>query len=376
MNLNDHLVDIVTQEDLTLNRVQASMVRQVQRASDALRDGVADDLKRIDPTDPVRIADQRKRVRAALEATGQRIDFDYTQMERATVAEARELIRATDERTTGRVNAAIGAVLLASWLGRRAPKSRRALVDSIIADTVLPTGPEGAVLKVRFVRSKLELKRRIADALTAAVAQGRKLSDTLSVIRGNPNVNYANGIFHPVKGGLERLIKTAHSQYVQGTRLKVWERNEQVLNGVQALAVLDNRTSVLCRVRNGMAWRLPNHERFPGTAHAWPGPPPWHYLCRSSLMPIVRSLDALRSQAGQGLRDALDALDNKYPIDGQPAQVLGLDAWITRSEREGIDVGALIGRGRLEQYKKGHLTPGQLVSQQGRERTVKELKSL
>ena len=68
------------------------------------------------------------------------------------------------------------------------------------------------------------------------------------------------------------------------------------------------------------------------------GAPPWHFQCRSTLLPILMSLDDMLANAGQ-LPDettrALDALppSTRASLDGQVAQDLDYESWLKTQPR-------------------------------------------
>jgi len=375
MNLTDRITDLLTQDDLILSRALAAQVRQVQRDVDELREIVSATISRINPTEPARVSDQRRRVEAATRQIDKNIATEYQRLSQQHVVESRSLTATIPERTTEGLNSSLGVALFLPWLHGKNKTTKTRMTSGVVENALIPNEAKGVDLRGRWRSSADSLKAAIRDVLSAAVQRGRRLGDIIEIVRGSASVRFQDGLFHPAKIGLERLLKTAHTQYIQAARTETWRRNSAFVRGVQSIAVLDNRTSVLCRVRNGKAWTLAG-EPMDGTDAAYPGPPPWHYHCRSSFIPIVRTLQSVRRGMNKNQHGPLAGLNAQFPLDGNLAETIGLTGWIARSERQGIDVGALVGRARLKLFKAGQITPAQLISQQGRERTLLELTTL
>jgi len=75
--------------------------------------------------------------------------------------------------------------------------------------------------------------------------------------------------------------------------LAIARANRDAVVGVMALATLDNRTSELCRDRHGGAWDLSTGEPLPYSTvdESFPGRPPWHFNCRTTLTPVFADED-------------------------------------------------------------------------------------
>ena len=117
--------------------------------------------------------------------------------------------------------------------------------------------------------------------------------------------------------------------------LSLVRANKDQLSGVMALATLDSRTTEICQDRHGGAWDINT-----GRALAWsqtgidfPGRPPWHFNCRTTLTPLVAFADV--------------------PLE----ETFDKEAWI-RS-----DAGrAALGETQVSLYEQGRLTLSQLLN--------------
>lgn len=116
--------------------------------------------------------------------------------------------------------------------------------------------------------------------------------------------------------------------------LSLIRANKNVFGGVMALATLDNRTTDICNERHGGAWNLETMRALPWSSVEidFPGRPPWHFNCRTTLSPLM--------------------LDQDVPTD----ESLDREAWLSSvAGRESL------GDERVSLYEQGKLTLSQLL---------------
>lgn len=77
---------------------------------------------------------------------------------------------------------------------------------------------------------------------------------------------------------IDAIARTAVTFMSNRAHMKTYEANEDVLSGVEFLATLDDRTTVICASWDGTVWRVgdPDIQR-----------PPLHVNCRSQIVPVV-----------------------------------------------------------------------------------------
>jgi hypothetical protein len=126
-----------------------------------------------------------------------------------------------------------------------------------------------------------------------------------------------------------------------------------------------------------MSWDLDGNP-LEGTKIPFPGAPPWHFNCRSTLVPIVKSWADLSSGSAvsksklQKLEDALPE-STQSSMDGQVAGELTYEQWL-KSKPEEFQI-EVLGRGKHSLWLQGKITLAQLVDQNGDSLTLAELKS-
>jgi hypothetical protein len=126
--------------------------------------------------------------------------------------------------------------------------------------------------------------------------------------------------------------------------LSVARANSRAISGVMAIATLDNRTTLLCISRHGGAWDVASGEPldFSTSDEEFPGRPPWHFNCRTTLVPVFAGFE--------------------------PPSVKDADKWLTTPAGR-----QALGPRRVALWQEGLITRNQLVDQSGRPQLVEEL---
>lgn len=143
---------------------------------------------------------------------------------------------------------------------------------------------EGALLEAFFKSWTDKSKRRVEGAIRLGFANGETTAQIVRRISGSRASNYRDGIVSTVRREVQLMARTALQHVANSARESVWDANRDIVEEVEFLAVLDGRTSKLCRSLSGRRFEVGK------------GPiPPLHIACRSALVPV--------------LNDGLDFLD-------------------------------------------------------------------
>lgn len=371
MSIAAEIADALVEHDIDLLRVEEADLAEVLAVYRRLSVQIVEAIKAADITEPTRRGDQLRRLERLQADVNARIDAAYASMERTHTAELAEVAQTEVEAVVGVANATLGLPLLKA---RLALKAARALVAGLRT----PADDTGAPIKDRWRGQRNGLKDKLAAMLRNSVDTARSLSETLRAVRGNRAIRYRDGLLPKTQAQVETLVRTAQQATVNAARMAAYERNKDTVKGVQAQAVLDGRTSITCRVRNGRAWLMDGKPfrqylgRVP-TSEPFPGPPPWHWRCRSTLVPIFFDVEALQSVVEPSLHQQIVELDGRFSFDGKPALVPTFDAWL--GKRGPTEAARILGKGRFELYADGKIELSDLLNQQGREMPLRDLRA-
>lgn len=112
------------------------------------------------------------------------------------------------------------------------------------------------------------ITKKTREALTAAIKEGKPLSDVVSVLDDEGKKLSEQSI--------ERYARTKHTEVMNRGRLAFFE-SSGIVAAYQYSAVLDDRTSDICDGLHGKVFK-PGDEAVP----------PMHFNCRSTLIPITK----------------------------------------------------------------------------------------
>lgn len=252
----------------------------------------------------------------------------------------------------------------------------------------------GAPVGEWWDRQAVGTRDRFIDQMRMGILSGETNDDLIRRVRGRFTGRYRTIVDaagktarKPVfEGGVlatstreaETLVRTSVQSVANSVRMRTFLENSDLVDGVQILVTLDNRTSDICRARSGMAWDLKG-KPIPGTGAEgdFPGPPPYHHNCRSTIIPVLKKLSEVVGMPGlnSAQKRKLNAAfgdSTQSSMDGQVSGKLNYEAWLkTKPEAFQKDV---LGPGRWELWQKGNLTFPQMLDMSGRPLTLEELR--
>ena len=182
------------------------------------------------------------------------------------------------------------------------------------------------------------------------------------------------GIMETKKRQAETLVRTSVMSTANASRMAMYEANQDVIRGVQTVVTFDLRTSDICIARAGAAWDMQGKPLPDSTRQeSFPGPPPWHMNCRTTLAPVLKSFEELIGAKGKRLDDKLKATPGTKAskFDGQIGEDVSFEQWLRR--RTATQQKQALGTKRRDLWLKGELKLSDLINQQGRPLTIKEL---
>lgn len=385
LSISDDIADQVIGHTIDLMRFDASLRQSIIGKLERLSEELIQKIASMDPTaaksNPVKLA----RMQQLLQDAQKTIATAYEKGEKTLSEGLSGVARVEGAFAVKSINTAVKADLMSATL---APATLRAL-DS-------KTTSLGAPALEFWQRQGKALSQRFADQMRMGVMSGEALGDLIARVRGRPTgqflqvrdeagriqplPQYAGGIIQVSEREAAALVRTSVQSIANAARYATYQANKDVIKGVQVLSTLDGRTSPICRARSGMAWDWEG-KPIPGTkaTYDFPGPPPWHFNCRSTLIPVLKSWAELIEPEGPG-RKRMQALEDALPkstqssMDGQVAGDLNYEGWL---KGKGEDFQKrVLGPGRWKLWKEGKIDLSQMVDQSGNPLTLVELEEL
>ena len=365
MNITEKIQDELVLHDLDLIRYERGALESAMVRLTNLQTEVVALIKEIDPTAPIQLSAKRKRLDNLLIKLNRRIDRVYRRVMEVQTAELAELAILESKFSRRQVNNVTRVPLLRKVLGEKAALQ-------LIETTLIPNDLTGATIREKWLRSAANLKENIKAAMRGAVDNGRNLVETLRIVRGNRALRFKDGIMFKSRSGAETLLRTAGAQITNASRLATYRANTDTVAGFQSSAILDSRTTLICHSRNGWAWRV-DGKAFPGTPERFPGSPPWHFNCRTTIIPIFKTLEDLQSVLEPRLHSIIQETGDDFSFNGEPAPGLTFNQWLQRKgERQQKEV---LGKGKWELWNAGKISTTDLVNTHGNPLTLSQLKT-
>jgi hypothetical protein len=173
------------------------------------------------------------------------------------------------------------------------------------------------------------------------------------------------------------VTRTAVATLNNATNHAVMEANKDVVEAWTASAVLDGRTTPICLERDGGEWFLEDGRPTPDSTvdYEFPGHPPWHWLCRTVLVPRIFSFEEMAERATGQRGETFNKLPpaTRATLDGEMPESMDSQLWL--KERSPAFARKLLGPGRYDLWSRGKITTHQLLDQSGRPLTITQLQN-
>lgn len=155
------------------------------------------------------------------------------------------------------------------------------------------------------------------------------------------------------------LVQTTVARVANNARMSLYDRNDDIVDGYMHLSTLDGRTSDVCIARSGLRWENDKQHTPYGHKQAFKVPP-LHPRCRSTMLPLLDGVD-----------EEIDGTQSS--IDGQVSAGLNFEKWMEGKSKAFAD--DVLGPGRAELWRDGKITLVDLLNQDGRPLSLKELRA-
>lgn len=207
---------------------------------------------------------------------------------------------------------------------------------------------------------------RVRDAIRMGYVENQTISQIVQRLRGTRAKGYADGIIEIDRKNAEMVARTAISHMAGTTRNRFYEANRDLTKGLKWSAFLDTRTTEICMLRDG---KLYDNDHKPlGHSLPWLGGPGLaHWGCRSSSVPVLKSMKELGIEVPES-----DIARTRASMDGQVPSDTTYGQWLKEQSTERqIEV---LGKTRAKLMREGGLSVDRFANNKGQWLTLNELK--
>ena len=374
MPINDDIFDKIMAHAVDLDRFASGTSRRVADYLDALSQELEDKIRAagLDGKETVKRARQE-----------------------ALIAQARKSISKVYKTTVDYVNGHITELvdIEAKWLGKLIPTVFEVLVESVVltpaqlkrlTDTTMLRGmPQ----KEWWDQQTTKLRNSFAQQVRLGVGAGETTDQIVSRIRGAATGKVRvvdidgekvivqqriGGIMSVSKRDAEALVRTSIQTVSNAVRDETIDANQDIVRARMAVATLDLRTTDLCKSRDGALWGLDGKPLSESPVKIdYPGPPPWHFNCRTTIVPITKSWKELGGKLKDGAEEKISDRE-RASMDGQVPAKLTYEQWL-KTKPKSVQV-EVLGPGRWQLWNDGKITFADLVDTSGRPLTLEQLR--
>jgi hypothetical protein len=222
---------------------------------------------------------------------------------------------------------------------------------------------------LRGVLADLEATRakRIRETIAQGYVSGEPTGTIVRKLRGTRALRYEDGIFNRSRTETEAVVRTAISHTAAFTRDRFYEANSKVIAALQWVSTLDNRTTPMCRIRDGKQYTQDTHKPI-GHAIPWgAGPGALHWCCRSTSTPVTKSWKQL---TGVDIEEFSPS--TRASMDGEVPEEMTYAQWLRKQSAARQD--EILGPTRGKLFRDGGLELDSFYNNRGAYLTVDELR--
>lgn len=358
MGLNDQLADKFIGHDVNLQRLQAEHRRILLKELKALESQIIAKLKNMAGE-----SFTKARQTALLKQVQKTIQTGYRTIYQAH----REAALAMATFDVQKIPTVVNGVVSVQMFTVGVPES---VIASLLKDSVVL----GAPLRKIWEQEAGALNQAFIAQMRQGILAGETTDQLIRRVRGTQAANFKDGIMNPRERAVEMRVRTSAQSILNDARWESYQANSDLIQGVQWQSVLDDRTSEICMALSGQTWDLSGNP-LGDTDQPFPGPPPAHPNCRSTLVPILKSWEELTGIKGldrAAKRELKDLPESKQAsMDGQVAAKLTYEEWLGRKSQAFQE--EVLGPGKYRLWKSGKISLKDLIDQRGNPLTLAQL---
>ena len=364
MSANTKIADGIQAHSIDLERFSIDLQNRIIPILERVERTLTAEVAEIDPTAGTTPTNKQKRLKALLEQTRSTIATGYDRIKKTVGDDLQDIAKLSD--TAGRkiVNDAVGVEIMTVAI---APEQLRALADGTMV--------QGAVVKEHWDRQSEDLRRKFQDRVQDGFIRGEPSTEIINRVRGTKARGYADGIMNTSKMAASALVRTSVQTVANDARLEVFRNQKDVIKFLQHLSTLDHRTTTQCRARSMLMWDLDGNPVGHSISF---NPPPVHWACRSTLIPVLRPWSEVSGEMTAAIEKRFPKSQRDSKIKATQASMggpvsadLNYEEWLRgRSLAEQLDI---LGPAKHKLWTDGKITFRDLVDQRGNPLTLAEI---
>lgn len=293
MALLDDIFDNLTNAQMEAIRIERTLNGRVRSLFRALFREIVNLVRENDPT-------QRRRLQTRLAELRALLDEQIEPRVIGGIEDARGLIKETIiGLAVAQVTATLGAINSAAGEPSATRLPSAEALRQAVERALIPVGDQQAPIDEWLDRLGQRAIERIGDEIRRGIQQGDDIQTILQNIQGTAAQRFQDGIAAQVTESIQFLVRTYANNALNEARIAAFVENADFVRAVRHVSILDNRTTRICIARSGGRYSVPSFEPIPPNRLPFLGGPPYHFRCRSTIVPDVRQGDGLQEPTFQ-----------------------------------------------------------------------------
>ena len=190
--------------------------------------------------------------------------------------------------------------------------------NPILADIVGNNVPNDASLDRQFARIGDNEFKRAQNIINRGLAKGLTTPEIANQVASTVKIS---------ENQATALVRTAITKVTNTAQLEVLNANAGIMKGYQFTAILDSRTSEICRYHDGRIYALDDTRNIP----------PLHWRCRSTIIPLAKSFNEILETQDPRIRKTVVkniSPQQRKKLDGRTIKKEGYGNWLRRQSYE------------------------------------------
>jgi SPP1 gp7 family putative phage head morphogenesis protein len=216
---------------------------------------------------------------------------------------------------------------------------------------------EGELLKDWWSGLTSSTQDKIARQLQIGITEGETNAQIIRRLVGTGAARFEDGTFGGLRRNVSAIVQTASNHMSTQAREMTYEANADIVKGVQIVATLDTRTTEICMSEDGKVYPVGEGPR-----------PPFHFNCRTTTVPVLRSLREL------GIPVDSVAPSTRASMTGQVPAKQTYNQWLKKQPAAIQDEALGPTKGKL--FRKHNLSVDSFVDDKRRVLTIDQIREM
>lgn len=346
MSINKKLLNSDINNQVDILRYEQKVSKDVNSFLRALQKDLNELINKTDLTTGSETQKQKK-LNALLKDANKLVEKEYGQIDLFTNKEYVEMMNFNTKYYQQSLNKAVGFTF-----------SNKLTLEKIkkIAKSKLIQGSKSSTW---WSNQGKNYQKRFEKQIKLGLAENETIGQLSTRFRRNvANISFKRA---------QSLVRTSVLEFSNTSKMETYRANDDVVSGIQWLATLDARTTVICISLDGLVWTL--DLKPVGHSTTYPGNTA-HWGCRSTQLVVLKDFDSIKNEK---FKSQVIENGNKREFTGLITPHKSYQTWLREQSAEKQN--DILGTWKAEQFRKGNIeNVRDLTNMRSRPLTIKELK--